>query len=125
MTNASRPRTLLKLGLAAGVFALGLGLVEVALRVAGFRYHLYPERIQFGYPEPEVFEEGYFLPHERFLWVSRKYADILAAARETPPDVVMMGCSCTEWGEIDLGLARLSRRAGGGWRGEPVRDGGF
>lgn len=97
------------------VFVLLAGLLvatELALRAAGFSYRLYPERVQFGYPEPEKIEQGYFVPHDRFLFVSRKYAEKLAAAQASHPDLVMMGCSCTEWGEIDLTLARLAERAG-------------
>ena len=111
-TEKQRPGTLRKLSLSLGVLVLCLVAVELGLRLYGFSYHLFPERIQFGYPEPEKFEKGFFLPHDRFLWVSRTYPGRLAAAQADPPDVVMLGCSCTEWGEIDQGLERVARRAG-------------
>ncbi len=112
VTPVRKSRLLLKLGFALGVVLLSLGVVEGALRVAGFSYHLYPERIRFGYPEPEKIEEGYFLPHDRFLWVSRKYDEILAGAQAETPDVILMGCSCTEWGEYDLALGNQATQAG-------------
>jgi hypothetical protein len=107
-----QPRILLKVGLALGVVLLSLGAVEGALRVAGFRYHLYPERIRFGYPEPEKIAEGYFIPHDRFLWVSQHYAERPAKAQEDTPDLILMGCSCTEWGEFDTVITHVSEKAG-------------
>jgi len=107
-----RPGVLAKLALSVGVLVVALGALELGLRVAGFSYRLYPEEIRFGYPEPDKIEKGYFLPHDRFLWVSRKYPGILEEAQATHPDLVMLGCSCTEWGGYDVALEKLAERAG-------------
>ncbi len=107
-----KARPLSRVLLFAAVLVLSLGAVEVALRVVGFRYVLYPEDVVFGYPEPEKIEKGYFHEHPRYLFVARTYAGRLEAARATPPDVVMLGCSCTEWGAFDVALGKLAERAG-------------
>lgn len=86
-------------GLLVGFFSLlvTLGLVEVGLRLAGFSYRLYPEKIEFGWPNPNVIEQLY-VPDNELLWVQKNYQEKLAALRQDPPDIVFMGDSCTEFG---------------------------
>jgi lysophospholipase L1-like esterase len=109
----SGPRLIARVGLALGALLFALGLVEGALRVSGFEYHLYPESIQFGFPDPERFDD-FFVPHDRYLWVQHNYEEKLAAAALDPPHLVLTGCSCTEWGFFDKDLVKLMREVPGG-----------
>ena len=83
--------------------------MEVALRLAGFSYQLYPEKIEFGAPTPEQIESG-FLVDRDLMWVTRDYFDKLKTARDDPPALVFMGDSCTEWGNYDGYLDQLLRQ---------------
>ncbi len=77
---------------------LSLGLVEVALRVIGFSYHLYPDRIEFGAPDPVAMSRDYF-PDRELFWVTGDYPQKLARLRTAAPAVVFMGDSCTQFGD--------------------------
>ncbi len=91
-----------------------LGLAEIALRVVGFRFLLYPERIEFGSPNPQEMKSE-FVPHDRLLWVRPGYEEKLQRAREERPPLAFMGCSATAWGRYDEALARrVAERRGGG-----------
>lgn len=87
--------TLIPLGI---IVALALG--EIILRVIGFSFHLYPERVEFGWPDPVVMEQ-HFMPDKDLLWVPTNYQDKLQAYHANPPDVIFMGCSCTQYGRYD------------------------
>ncbi len=87
-------------------------MAEIGLRVAGFKFLLYPERLEFGYPDPEVMEK-YFRPHERYLWVQRGYHKKLRRAMKRDPYLVLIGCSCTEWGRFDVELRERVRATPG------------
>jgi lysophospholipase L1-like esterase len=80
-----------------------LAVFEIGLRVAGFEFHLYPEKLEFGYPDPKILGR-YFVPHDRYLWAQSDYDTRVAFARAMDPDLLMMGCSCTEWGKFHIGL---------------------
>lgn len=80
---------------------VALLVVELVLRVVGFSYHLYPEKIEFGAPTPEQIDSG-FLADRELLWVTRDYFEKLDSARADPPAVVFLGDSCTEWGNYEL-----------------------
>lgn len=90
--------------LAAGTLA-GLLVAELALRAVGFRFQLYPDRIEFGFPDPAILESQ-FVPHERLLWVTPDYEESLARARRERPPLALMGDSCTAWGLYAKVLAR-------------------
>ncbi|MFT5284170.1 MAG: lysophospholipase L1-like esterase [Planctomycetota bacterium] len=103
---------LIKLSLMFGVLIATLGLVEIGLRVSGFTFHLYPQSLEFGYPDPKVLE-GFFKRHDDFLWVSGRAQEKIAVAREEKPYLIFSGCSCTEWGGFDEALAkRVSEEPG-------------
>jgi len=105
-------RWLVRLGLVLGVLVVSLGLAELTLRATGFEYHLYPEKLEFGYPDPKVFED-FFQPHEDYLWLSGRSAPKLAAARREKPWLIFSGCSCTEWGEFDVEVAKRVKETPG------------
>jgi lysophospholipase L1-like esterase len=90
--------------LAAVLLCLALG--EVALRAIGFGYRLYPEHIEFGWPNTDV-RETKFVPHPRLLWVDRDYAARVERLVGDKPAVVFMGCSCTALGTYDDAFVRL------------------
>jgi lysophospholipase L1-like esterase len=71
-------------------------LVEAALRVAGFEYHLMPA-VQFGWPDPQTIQSAYADDPDLF-WVTKNYREKLRTARRNHPDVIFMGDSCTEFG---------------------------
>lgn len=75
---------------------LSLAIAEGGLRAARFEYHLVPA-VQFGWPDPVEIHDLY-RPDPDLLWVTRDFADKISAARQTHPDVVFMGDSCTEFG---------------------------
>jgi lysophospholipase L1-like esterase len=79
----------------AGVLGAVL-LVEIALRAAHFEFHVMPT-VQFGWPDPQAIQTRYMADPDLF-WVTRDYQQKLAAARETHPDVIFIGDSCTEFG---------------------------
>lgn len=97
-----------KLIFALATFGLliALGVFEAGLRIVGFRYHLYPEKIQFGYPRPEHFATLYQADKER-LWVRQDYFKTLEEIKNKKPQLILMGDSCTEFGSYDQTLREL------------------
>jgi lysophospholipase L1-like esterase len=73
-----------------------LAIAEAGLRTARFEYHLFPA-VQFGWPDP-VEIRNYYRPDPDLVWVTRDFAERISFARQTHPDVVFMGDSCTEFG---------------------------
>jgi lysophospholipase L1-like esterase len=71
-------------------------VLEGALRVARFEYHLMPT-VQFGWPDPQTIQTNY-APDPDLFWVTRDYREKLRAARRSHPAVIFMGDSCTEFG---------------------------
>ena len=102
--SASTPRSWpLRIVFAVVGVLLAVGASELALRATGFSFRLYPEKLEFGFPDPKSLGR-YFVLHDRYLWAQSDYDERIRKAREANPDVVLMGCSCTEWGKIDEGL---------------------
>jgi lysophospholipase L1-like esterase len=102
-------------------------VVEGALRVAGFQYHLMPT-VQFGWPDPKTIRTDYVDDPDLF-WVTPDYRDKLRAARRTHPALVFMGDSCTAFGTYPEHTIELLARdyhlaitgihvAAGGWSSE-------
>src|SRR5262245_6706911 len=127
--DAPLPRLSWKTGmlLVVGSIVFSLLLVEAALRIARFEYHLMPS-VQFGWPDPQTIQSAYASDPDLF-WVTKDYREKLRAARRTHPDVVFMGDSCTEFGTypartMDLlagGYGSLKsgvHLAAGGWTSE-------
>ena len=111
-TPPPKHRLLQRLGLALAATLASLVVAEVGLRVAGFEFRLYPERIEFGWPDPETMEDR-FTPHGRFLWVRKDYDERLARAKKRPPYLALLGCSCTARGKFGAALARRVRSGPG------------
>ncbi len=82
----------------SAVFALVSG--EIALRVIGFQFALYPTKVQFGWPDPVTLHNVYHVDNE-LLWVPKEYSSRVANQRGKEPIVVFMGDSCTEFGRYD------------------------
>lgn len=125
----SAPRTSWRTGLllAIGSIAVTLVLIEGALRVAGFEYHLMPA-VQFGWPDPQTIQSAYADDPDLF-WVTKDYRQKLRDARRSHPDVIFLGDSCTEFGRypvltMQILSAENSRYktgvhlAAGGWTSE-------
>ncbi len=74
--------------------------IEFVLRLVGFSYQLYPEKIEFGAPTPAQIESGFLVDRE-LLWVTKDYFKKLDDGRATAPAVVFMGDSTTEWGNYE------------------------
>ena len=83
-----------------------LAVVEVALRLSGFRYFLYPEDIEFGKPDPQLLRVGFEEDNDVF-WVTPGYTEKLEGLRAERPGVLFLGDSCTHLGHYDDELARL------------------
>lgn len=123
MTPHARRLVARALTMAMSVVA-ALTFEEATLRLAGFEYRPYPV-VQFGWPDPETIESIY-QPDPELLWVTKDYQAKLAEVRESPPFVVFMGDSCTEFSRYPrrtLELLNEQRRervrgvslATGGW----------
>jgi lysophospholipase L1-like esterase len=85
---------------------LSLIAVEVALRLIGFSYRLYPERIEFGAPDPRQMRR-YLVPDSDLLWVDKNYPQHLTQLIAHPPKILLVGDSCTEYGTYGEALERL------------------
>jgi lysophospholipase L1-like esterase len=102
-SSGTSPRTSSpKLGIIIALMSLlvTLGAVELALRVIGFSYRLYPEKIEFGWPNPTAMQD-YYQPDDDLLWVPKDYAAKVAVLKSNPPDLILMGDSCTEFGTTE------------------------
>ena len=104
------PRRLLQRLLLTGAgLAIGLGGSELALRLAGFSYHLRPEQIQFGWPKSLASLGGEYRSDPDLLWVHADYAQRLARAGR--PVFAFLGDSCTDYSQYpDLLLRQLGER---------------
>jgi len=131
--GSPRARTTPGRSIAIGLTLVGvsltasLALMEGALRLDGFEYHLMPA-VQFGWPDPQTIASRYADDPDLF-WVTRDYQEKLRVARRTHPDVIFMGDSCTEFGTYpertmetlgDAGAPLHSgmQLAAGGWSSE-------
>ncbi|MCH7779542.1 MAG: hypothetical protein IH848_01735, partial [Acidobacteria bacterium] len=56
--------------------------IEFVLRLVGFSYQLYPEKIEFGAPTPAQIESGFLVDRE-LLWVTKDYFKKLDDGRAT------------------------------------------
>jgi len=92
-------------GLLVVAVVLFLGVMEIGLRLSGFRYVLLPEDIEFGRPGP-VEIRVVFQPDDDLFWVSRGYSAKLEEYHRNPPDLLFLGDSCTQFGRWDEILAR-------------------
>jgi len=90
---------------------VSLAVLEAVLRLWGFSYHLYPERIEFGAPAPVAMSEKY-LPDRTLLWVAGDYPVKIAALRQTHPALIFMGDSCTQLGDYPRRLVQLLKQDG-------------
>lgn len=92
----------------AVLFALFVS--EVALRAIRFEFRFVP-KVQFGYPDPTTLVNRYVSDPDVF-WVTPRYRTTLEAARRSPPAIVFMGDSCTEFGSYPRRtLDLLAKRA--------------
>src|SRR5436305_457902 len=85
---------------------VSLFLVELALRLIGFSFHLYPEKMEFGYPDFKTMETHY-IEDPVLFWTQRDYKDKIERLIGSPPDVLHMGDSCTEFGRYNEFLEKL------------------
>jgi lysophospholipase L1-like esterase len=118
----------LKLILLTGAgLVTGLLASELALRVAGFSYHLRPEQIQFGWPKTLASLGDEYRSDPDLLWVHANYAQTLAKARAERPVFAFLGDSCTDYSRYpELLLAQLAkRRPGGRWTGVNLGTAGW
>jgi lysophospholipase L1-like esterase len=115
----SRGRSIRGLALSLASLLVATGLAEAGLRLAGFSWHLEPERIQFGWPRSLGTLEERYQPDPDLIWSRRDRERALARARAERPDVVFLGDSCTElsdWPERVVALLDAGR-PGRAWRG--------
>jgi len=90
---------------------IGLLLGELALRAAGFSYHLRPEQIQFGWPRTLASLGDEYRADPDLLWVHADYDRRLARARAAKPVIAFLGDSCTDYSRYpELLLEELARR---------------
>lgn len=89
-----------------------LAAAEIGLRAADFGFAMYPQAIQFGYPDPDSMRSEFELD-EQLLWTPKRYDQLLERARRRKPQLVLMGCSCTAWGEFDKNLLHELRESRG------------
>ena len=92
--------------------AVPLIVAELALRWSGFRFQLYPTKVQFGWPTPLDLQSDYQIDRE-LLWVSRQYPSKVTAWKGKRPSVVFMGDSCTEFGSYDKSFKSIVQERNG------------
>ncbi len=85
---------------------VALLFVEIALRLIGFEFALYPTEVQFGWPDPVTLKHLYQVDSQ-LLWVPKDYAPKIAAWENKHPTIVFMGDSCTQFGKYDEFLASM------------------
>ncbi len=90
----------LRFMLMIAAIASTLILAEMALRLAGFEFLLFPPKVQFGAPDPITIDKYYHADQDLF-WVTQDYSERLGSAAGAPPVMVFMGCSCTQFGHYD------------------------
>jgi lysophospholipase L1-like esterase len=114
-----------RLLLAGASLAIGLGVSELALRLAGFSYHLRPEQIQFGWPKTLASLGGEYRSDPDLLWVHSDYDQRLKKAGT--PVFAFLGDSCTDYSRYpDLLLQQLgARRPGVNWTGVNLGTAGW
>jgi lysophospholipase L1-like esterase len=88
-----------------------LVLAELALRASGFSFEPYPTFYPDGVARGAA--AGTFAADPDLLWVSSDYRPQLAAARSNPPKLLLLGDSCTAWGDYGERLAALVAARGG------------
>ena len=79
---------------------LSLALAEGILRVIGFSFKLYPEKVQWGWPEEREIK-ALFRRDKDLFWVPKNYDQKVAHFKKENPTTVFMGCSCTQMGQYD------------------------
>lgn len=84
------------------IFSLLFAVIsgEIALRLFGFEFALYPTKVQFGWPDPVTLKNLYHFDSQ-LLWVPKNYSARVAAWKGKRPTVVFMGDSNTEFGRYD------------------------
>lgn len=87
-------------------------LAEVVLRFAGFRFDLSPERVEFGWPNPETFRQ-LFAPDVDLFWVPAGYAEQLEQLATLRRPLVFLGDSCTQFGGYVEDFAAAVQARGG------------
>ncbi len=97
-TNLKRRFLLVLVLIFSLLFAVISG--EIALRLFGFEFALYPTKVQFGWPDPVTLKNLYHFDKE-LLWVPKDYSTRVAAWKGKRPTVVFMGDSNTEFGRYD------------------------
>jgi len=86
--------------LLSGSLLVGLLLMEVILRISGFSYSLTIEKVQFGWPNPQMIKKIYS-PDKELFWVPKYYHKFVDLLHDQHPTLVFMGDSCTEFGRYD------------------------
>ncbi|MBN8548576.1 MAG: hypothetical protein J0M12_04595 [Deltaproteobacteria bacterium] len=97
--------------MAFGSLAFTFLAIEIGLRLWGFSYRLYPEKIEFGWPRPSVMEDRY-TPDNELLWVPKEYQSQLSQLQESKPTLIFMGDSCTEFGTYDKFFSEKAKQFG-------------
>ncbi|MCX7044070.1 MAG: hypothetical protein NTX50_01100, partial [Candidatus Sumerlaeota bacterium] len=97
----------------SGALALCLIALEIALRVVGFSFHLYPDILVAKHPV-YTHTDKFVLPDSRYIWVRQGYDSILDDALKNKPAVVFMGDSCTQAGHYDRFLVERVKQESGG-----------
>jgi len=80
-------------------------LSEIALRLMNFEFYFYPSKVQIGWPDPITIKYLY-KPDKDLLWVPKDYAERISLRRDISPSLVLLGCSCTQFGKYDQFLAK-------------------
>jgi lysophospholipase L1-like esterase len=89
--------------------AIALVIVEIVLFATGFSFKLYPEKVQFGWPqETEIVEM--FERDKDLVWVPKNYYQNLDIYKKNHPTIAFMGCSCTHFGVYDKLFADIVGR---------------
>jgi lysophospholipase L1-like esterase len=102
-------RHAVNLAVLAAALSLCLVIAELVLRAIGFSFLVAPERIEFGWPDPEIIENYYEIDEDLF-WVGKEYRNFRRQTAKRRPHIVFMGDSCTAMGTYPSDFGELVKQ---------------
>jgi len=97
-----------QVALSLGVFVLLLGAIEVGLRLAGFSYEIDIDRVEFGWPDPEVRDPQRAYELAESLFTAEPLSDYALLAARALSDLDR----CSEAAKLQEAVARAADEAG-------------
>lgn len=91
---------ILSLLLMVGSLLICVSVIELVLRLQGFRYQFRATVIEGTVPDPENFYEGYTVDRD-LIWVPQGYYEGIEKMTAVKINILFLGDSCTQFGNYD------------------------